>query len=235
MMPNREKSNSCKGDVVRLQRLTLTLAVSASLLLLVFALTGCSSSGGSGLPSQSSASASSASPASFGLVTNKQYGFSFRCPYGWLTAAANAKPGKTSGPLMVASWADPQGKQVDGHYLDALQVSVSELNKPVTPVDVEKHAADFKIICSEMIVQQLGRRPHIAISDPFKPVMINGTVGFRITYSYLVYATPTGAMSYLLLKGHYAYWITGQASADTWSKAWRDLAPVMASFTVKPI
>jgi hypothetical protein len=85
-----------------------------------------------------------------------------------------------------------------------------------------------------MIVRQLGSQPHIAISDPFRPITVNGTLGFQITYSYLVDGTPTGAMSYLLPRGRFAYWITGQASADTWSMAWRDLAPAMASFTVKP-
>ena len=221
---------------MRFQRLALKLAVSASVLVLVSVPAGCSSSGSStGLPSQAPLSSSSTKPDSFGFATNKRYGFSLRYPLGWLSAAFRPLPGgKSGGPLMVTSWADPKGKQVDGHYIDALQVTVFELNKPVTEADVAEHAADFKVICGEMMVEQLGKNPHIAISDPFRPVTVNGTMGFQITYSYLVDGTPTGAMSYLLPKGRYVYWVTGQASANTWSMAWSMLAPAMASFAIKP-
>jgi hypothetical protein len=77
--------------------------------------------------------------------------------------------------------------------------------------------------------------PSLSVTDRFKPVAVNGTKGFQVTYSYGPHDTPTGAMSYLLVKGRYAYWITGQASSDTWSSAWSKLAPAMASLTITAV
>lgn len=220
---------------MRLRQLTLVLTVGAIVLAVVSSLGACSSSGGtSGLPSQVPAAAgdSSAAPATFGLATNKQYGFSVRYPRGWVGAATSAAPGDKSGaPLVSVSWADPKGKQVDGHYVDALQVSVYALTKPVKPADVARHAGDFKVIV-DGLTKGL---PRFAVTDHFKPITLNGTKGFQITYTYALHNTPTGAMSYLLPKGDYAYWVTGQASADTWSAAWSKLTPTMASFTIAPV
>ena len=108
---------------------------------------------------------------------------------------------------------DPHGKLVQGHYVDALQVSVYALSKAVQPADLVTHSGDFKAIV-DGLTKGL---PMFAVSDPFRPITVNGTKGFQITYTYGIHSTPAGAMSYLLLKGRYAYWITGQATADTWS------------------
>lgn len=221
---------------MRVRHLALIAAVSAALLAVVLGLSACASSGGaSGLPSQVPAVAgySSAAPASsFGLATNKRYGFSLRYPLGWVSATTSAAPGNPSGgALFSASWADPHGKLVQGHYVDALQVSVYALSKAVQPADLVTHSGDFKAIV-DGLTKGL---PMFAVSDPFRPITVNGTKGFQITYTYGIHSTPAGAMSYLLLKGRYAYWITGQATADTWSAAWAKLTPAMASFTIKAV
>jgi hypothetical protein len=187
-----------------------------------------SSSGSSGLPSPEQ----SATAAAFGLATSKHYGFSIRYPLGWVNASTSAAPGDTSGaPLVSVSWTDPKGKVVAGHYVDALQVSVYAMTKAAKPADLVKHARDFKGIAYGLIKGL----PTLAVTDPFKPITVNGTKGFQITYTYSIDSTPTGAMSYLLPKGRYAYWITGQASADTWTASWSKLTPAMATLTITPV
>lgn len=224
---------------MRVRHLALIFTIGLTLFVLAGSAAACSSSGSTGLPTQSptGAGSKSAAPASsFGLATNKLCRFSVRYPLGWISAATSAAAGKAgAGPLATDSWADPQGKQVDNHYVDALQVTVYEMNEAVKPSDLVRHAEDFKSIAREMIKNQCGNGARVSVTGDFKPITLNGTKGFQITYTYLVHNTPAGAMSYLLLKGRYAYWITGQASADTWSTAWSKLAPAMASFTIKPV
>jgi len=102
------------------------------------------------------------------------------------------------------------------------------MSKPVQPGDLTRHKRDFKAIVAGLIKGL----PGFAVSDPFKPITVNGTRGFQITYAYTVQGTRLGAMSYLLPKGAYAYWVTGQSSEATWSTSWSKLAPAMASFTI---
>jgi len=228
--PDRE------GDIVRVRHLALVLAAGATVLAVVSGLGACSSSGGaSGLPSQSPAANGTPSPAppsAFGQATNKQYGISIRYPLGWVSAARTAPAGDTSGaPLLSVSWADSKGKVVNGGFVDVLHVSVYALTKPVKPNDVVRYAASFKGIAAGLIKGL----PGLKLTEPFKPLTLNGTKGIQITYTYMIHNTPTGAMSYLLPKGRYAYWVSGQSSADTWAASWSKLAPAMASFTIKPV
>ena len=193
---------------------------------------GCSSNASSPVPDQvPSANASpSAAPASaFGQATSKKYGLTLRYPLGWVSATHEIKAGDKAGTALLSlTWADPKGKVIGGRLVDTLQVSVYAMSKPVRPADLTRHKRDFKAIVDGMI----RGLPDIAVSDPFKPIALNGTKGFQITYAYSVHGTHVGAMSYLLPRGAYAYWITGQSSAATWSAAWSKLAPAMASFTV---
>jgi hypothetical protein len=225
-----------EGDTVRVRRLALIVTASATVLAIVSGLGACTSSGGStGLPTQSptaTGSPSAAPASSFGLATNKQYGFSVRYPLGWVSAARTAAPGNASGaPLLSVSWADTKGKVVDGGFVDTLQVAVYGMSKPVKAADLVRYSGDFKAIVDGLIKNL----PKLTVTDRFRPITVNGTKGFQITYAYDIGGTPTGAMSYLLPKGSYAYWITGQSSADTWSASWSKLAPAMASFTITSV
>ena len=220
---------------MRVRHLALILTVSATVAA-VSGLGACSSSGnGTGLPSQSPVATGSPSPApasAFGLATNKQYGVSIRYPLGWVSVVKKAPAGDTSGaPLLSVSWADTKGKVVNGGFVDTLQVSVYAMTKAVKPADLVRSAASFKAIAGGLIKGL----PNLAPTGPIKPLTLNGAKGFQVTYTYTIHDTPTGAMSYLLPKGKYAYWITGQSSADTWSAAWSKLAPAMASFTITPV
>jgi hypothetical protein len=222
-----------EGDNVRVRHLALTMTVSAALLALAAGLGACASSGSATLPDQVPPAARSMSPAppsAFGVGTNKQYRFSIDYPLGWLSASTKAA---ASGDALTSTlWADPKGKVVGGHAFDTLQVAVYAMAKPVKAADLKSHAGDFDLIVHSLIKGL----PKLRITDAFRPITVNGTKGFQITYTYDAQNTEAGAMSYLLLpKGRYAYWITGQASADTWAQSWSKLTPAMASFTILPV
>jgi hypothetical protein len=222
-----------EGDIVRVRNLALIVTVSAVVVALAAGASACASSGSSTLPDQVPPAAKSMSPApasAFGLDANKHYGYSVRYPLGWLSASTKAT---ASGDALVSTlWADPKGKVVSGHALDTLQVAVYAMTKPVKATDLVSHAGDFKGIVNSLIKDL----PKLKVTDPFKPITVNGTKGFQVTYTYDAQNVEAGAMSYLLLpKGSYAYWITGQASADTWSASWSKLTPAMSSFTITPL
>ncbi|HUK76790.1 MAG TPA: hypothetical protein VL117_04225 [Thermoleophilia bacterium] len=193
---------------------------------------GCSSNAASTLPDQVPSASGSPSPApasAFGQATSKKYGLTLRYPLGWVSAAREIKAGDKAGSALISlTWADPKGKVVGGGFVDTLHVSVYAMSKPVKPGDVTRHKSDFEAIAYSMIKAL----PSLAMSGPFKPITVNGTGGLQITYAYRVQGARVGAMSYLLPKGKYAYWVSGQSSADTWSAAWSKLAPAMASFTI---
>lgn len=211
---------------MRVRPLAVVVAITAVMFVSATGLSACSSSGSTGLPGQTSASPSPGSASSFALYKDARYGFSVLCPKGW--AGGVSKGGSA---LACVSWANPHGKQVDGQYVDALQVSVYKMSKAAKPKDLVKDPGDFKAMVDSLIKGL----PKLAVTDPFKPVAVNGTKGFQVTYAYDLHNTPTGAMSYLLVKGRYVYWITGQASSATWSQAWKTLAPAMASLTIKAV
>lgn len=211
----------------------LPLAVLLATILAASTLLGaCSSNANSTVPDQvpSASGSPSAAPASdFGQATSKKYGLSIHYPLGWVSAAHEAKAGdKPGSALLSVSWANPKGKVVGGGFVDTLHVSVYAMSKPVKPGDVKRYQRDFKAIVYGMIKGL----PHLKLSDPVKPITVNGTGGFQITYAYTVQGTRVGAMSYLLPKGSYAYWATGQSSAATWSATWSKLTPAMASLTI---
>ena len=209
---------------MRVRHLALIMTISAALLALAAGLGACASSGSATLPDQVPPAARSMSPApasAFGLDTNKQYRFSVDYPLGWLSASTKAA---ASGDALTSTlWADPKGKVVGGHAFDTLQVAVYAMSKPVKAADLVSHAGDFKVIVDGLIKDL----PKLKITDAFKPVTVNGTKGFQVTYTYDAQNTEAGAMSYLLLpKGRYAYWLTGQASADTWAQSWSNTSRV---------
>ena len=204
----------------------------ATTLAAVTLLGACSSTASSTPPEQvpaASGSPSTAPVSAFGQATSKKFGLSIRYPLGWVSAAHAAKAGDAPGSaLLSVSWADSKGKVVGGGFVDTLHVSVYAMSKPVKPADVTRYPGDFKAIAYGMIKGL----PHVKVSDPFKPITVNGTKGFQITYAYMVQGTRVGAMSYLLPKGSYAYWVTGQSSAATWTATWSKLTPAMASLTI---
>ena len=207
----------------------------AALLVTVSLLGACSSNATSTLPEQvpsATGSPSGAPVSAFGLTTSAKYQFSIRYPLRWVSAVQAAKSGdKVVTTLLSLSWADPKGKVVGGGFVDTLHVSVYAMSKKVGPHDVATHRAAFVAIAAGMLKDL----PHLRITEPIRPLTLNGTPGLQVTYTYTVQGARVGAMSYLLPKGRYGYWVSGQSSATTWSSAWSKLAPAMASFTIGPV
>jgi hypothetical protein len=214
---------------VRTRHLILALLAGAALIVPLGALSACSSS-----ETSPSGSPSAAPVSAFGLASSAKYGFTIRYPLRWLSAVHAAKPGdKVVTTLLSMSWANPEGATVGGGlgYIDSLQVSVYAMSKRVGARDVTTHRPAFVAITASL----LKGLPGLKITDPITPLTLNGTPGLQVTYTYTAEGTRVGAMSYLLPKGAYGYWVTGQSSKATWSSAWSKLAPAMASFTIRQV
>jgi hypothetical protein len=221
---------------VRTRRLILALLAGATLVAPLGALSACSSSGASTVPDQvpsPSGSPSAAPLSAFGRATSAKYQLSVLYPLHWVSAVRAAKAGdKVVTTLLSMTWADPKGAIVGGgSFVDTLHVAVYEMSRKVGPNDLKVHRAAFVAIAASM----LKGLPGLRITDPIAPITLNGTPGLQVTYTYTVQGTHVGAMSYLLPKGSYAYWVTGQSSESTWTSAWSKLAPAMASFTIGPV
>ncbi len=213
---------------MRTRHLILTLLAGAALIVPLAALSACSSS------APSAAGSPTAAPVSaFALVTNAKYQFSIRYPLRWVSAVHAAKANdKVVTSLLSMNWADPKGATAGGlGYIDGLQVSVYAMSKRVGAHDLTVHRAAFVGIVAGL----LKLLPDVKITDPIKPITLNGTPGLQVTYTYSNQGAQVGAMSYLLAKGAYGYWVTGQSSKATWSSAWSKLGPAMASFTIGPV
>ena len=220
---------------MRTRHLILALLAGAALVVPLGALSACSSSSASTVPDQvpSATGSPSAAPVSaFGLATSAKYRLSIRYPLRWVSAVQAAKAGdKVVTALLSMTWADPKGAVVGSGFVDTLHVSVYQMSKKVGPRDVITHHSAFVAIVASM----LKGYPGLRITEPISPITLNGTPGLQVTYTYTVQGTHVGAMSYLLPKGTYGYWVTGQSSESTWSSTWSKLAPAMASFTIGPV
>ena len=221
---------------MRTRHLILVLLAGAAVIVPLGALSACSSSAASTVPGQVGASGSpSPAPLSaFGLATSAKYQFTMRYPLRWISALKAAKAGdKVVTTQLSWSWADPKGATVGGGlgYVDTLHLSVYQMSKRVGPHDMTRNRAAFAAIVTSL----LKGLPDLKITDPIKPLTLNGTAGLQVTYTFTAQGTRVGAMSYLLAKGGYGYWVTGQSSEKTWSSAWSKLAPAMASFTIGPV
>jgi hypothetical protein len=216
-----------EGAIVR-TRWFVTALLACTALVMAIGLSACSS--GALVPNATGSSPTAAPASAFSAAAYKRYGISLLYPRGWVSAASGAKSGGARGPLLELMWGNPKGKVSDGHLIDALSVTVFALNRPVQPEAVTRQVGSFKIIAYDLVKAL----PELYVTDPPKLVTINGTRGIELTYTFGLNGTATGAMSYLLPKGHYAYWVTGQSSAATWLTSWSKLGPAMASFTIRP-
>lgn len=215
---------------MRPRHLILALIAGAALVVALGLLSACSSA----TPPSATGSPTAAPASAFGVAASAQYRFAIRYPLRWISAVHTAKAtDKVVTTLQTMSWADPRGATVGGGlgYVDVLQVSVYQMSKPVGARDVVAHRAAFVAIVAAL----LKKLPDARITAPISPITLNGTQGLQVTYRYTTEGVKVGAMSYLLPKGHYGYWVTGQSSESTWASAWSKLAPAMASFTIKPI
>jgi hypothetical protein len=162
------------------------------------------------------------------IVTNRDYGFRVAYPAGWVSSSwkrpTSSSP--TTPLLYMTAFADPNGAQSKGTYVDAEQVAVYALSKPLTPSQLTRAIAN-RIIGGVMLADL----PKATSYDTeLKPTDVHGVPGWHISYEYEVNGQTVTAVSVLLARGARAYWVTQQASTYTWRTVSPTLLTCLAQF-----
>lgn len=186
-------------------------------MILMYVGSGCGSSGH--LPAQASPSATAAT-LKIRKVHDVDYGFRMAYPAGWVgTRYANPSPSAQDGTLLyVVAYADPEGAQADGSYLDSMQVAVYALDRPMAPDDLTLESAStliYRVILKDMT--SMSPRSNVEL------VKVGGVPAWQVGYEYEVGGEVVSARSALVVKGKRAYWLTAQAGTYTW----RTVAPTL--------
>jgi hypothetical protein len=189
---------------------------------------GAASCGGSPSPSASATVSHGPSPVMVRTYADDEFGFTIRYPDGWIKAESRAPAGSVTPLRMSVVFADPDGAMVDGSLVDGVGVTVYKLDRSTTAAQVRKHPDAFKVVSDEIMAQL----DDVTVTTALSPVEVNGAPGFSVVYRHSLNGQQVGAVSYLIPRGRYAYWVTGQATPATWDSAGEELGPSMDSFTL---
>ena len=207
-----------------MRRTQFVLLVVAALLVGLVA--GC----GAGTPA-SSPSSSASGVARFIVYQNPEYLFSIAYPAGWtksIEASASTSP-KTGDQLLTATFLDPKGAvAASGKPVDGDTVEVFQLDKAVKPGN--RYASTAMRIMGGSLLPRLER---VQLAGKPAQVTVHGDLGWRVAYRYSLHGHAMQALSVLVLKHRYAYWVTGQATAETWSGSWPRLRISLGTFRVR--
>jgi hypothetical protein len=197
----------------------IILACAASLASLLLLACGCGTQGE--LPA-ATRSVAAVGRLDVQVVTDKQHGFRIAYPKGWVHSVWDGpSSGEGKGPLeYLLAYADPEGAQSGGAYVDAEQVAIYRLDKPVAPHELRKATAER--IIGGMLLRDL---PDLATRSKLKQVDVHGTPGWHVAYEYTVNGETVMASSILFAKGRRAYWVSLQASPYDW----RTVNPILGS------
>ncbi len=130
-------------------------------------------------------------------------------------------------------FADKQGTVISDRYVDAIQVSVYELAREVTPTEVPKLKAEVQGVVDQLLAQATSSASSAVVVQPLQKVTVNGVPGFSFTYTYAEGGTALTAVTYFLFKGKYEYEITAQTTSDKWEALKGKLEGAVQSFTAK--
>jgi hypothetical protein len=164
-----------------------------------------------------------------GHVTNTEYAFRMAYPVSWLRSTWQKEPGSPSASTLqfLLSYADPGGAQVKGSYVDGEQVAVHLLSRSVLPGEVSREGA-LRIVRGVMLKDL----PGFGFRREMDKVDVHGDTGWLVDYSYRIGTMTIWARSILVLKGKYAYWVTGQSSSTTWNSVYPPLETALSYFRV---
>jgi hypothetical protein len=123
---------------------------------------------------------------------------------------------------------DGDGAQVDGKYVEGVQVSVYQLDTKVKPGQVKKLKKAFSGLVDEMVATTGGD-----VTQPLAPMELNGTPGFNFGYTYRDGDVDLKAATFFLVKGDKEYTVTGQASQSRWEELAPALESAIMSFTLR--
>jgi hypothetical protein len=167
----------------------------------------------------------------FGVYKNAEYLFSIAYPAAWtktIKASASASPA-TGDLLLTAAFVDlkgglaKSGKPVDGDIVEVFQ-----LDKAVRPGT--RYTNTAMRITGGSLLPRLNR---VQLAGKPKEVTVHGDPGWSVAYRYSLQGHTMQALSVLVLKHRYAYWLTGQATAETWSGVWPRLRISLGTFRVR--
>ena len=194
--------------------------------LLVALAAGCGAGAPAGNPSSSASDV-----AQFSVYKNPEYLFSIAYPTGWtkaIEALASTSP-NTGDRLLTATFVDPEGAvATSGRPVDGATVEVFQLDKAVEPG--KRYASTAMRIMGGALLPRLKR---VQLAGKPKQVTVHGDPGWSVAYRYSLQGHTMQALSVLVLKHRYAYWVTGHATAETWSALWPRLRTSLGTFRVR--
>jgi len=179
----------------------------------------------------SNPSSSASGAAQFSAYRNAEYLLSIAYPAGWtktIATAASTAP-KTGDRLLAATFLDPKGAVAkSGMPVDGVMVEVFQLDRVVTPGKRYTSTA-MRIMGGSL----LPRLKLVQLADRPKDVTVHGDPGWSVAYRYSLQGHTMQALSVLVFKHRYAYWLTGHATAETWSGLWPQLRISLGTFRVR--
>jgi hypothetical protein len=200
------------GDRVR------DVIVSAVVLALLSVLAAC----GSGPSLQAGPSASGVKAAAF---ANTELGFTLDYPASFVKVEPSASPGADSGLLYQVYFADPSGAKSGGSALDGLGVTVRSMSRTAKPGDLKTYRGDFE----NMALLLTGKPDGLKIVEPFRLTTLGGQPALKGIFTSKVNGADVATVAYLVPHGDRVYWVTGQASRQTWSTTGRELGAALAT------
>jgi hypothetical protein len=169
----------------------------------------------------------SASPSTFStaMVGSREFGFSLRYPAEFVKVEPAVSASTQPGLLYQVYMADPDGAMSGEVTLDVLGLAVYRMNKAAGPGDVSRHKREFRAVAANLVEHPEGLR----IMEPFGVTELAGHEALKGIYSYRVGDANVAVVAYLIPVGERAYWVTGQASRQTWESTGRILGSAIAT------
>jgi hypothetical protein len=182
---------------------------------------------GSGTSLSSSPSPSGTKAATF---ESSEWGFTLDYPAQFVKIEPTASPAGGSGLLYQVYFADPTGaKSSGGSALDGLSVSVHSMSRTARPGDLKKFRGDFENMARELA----GKLNTFKIVQPFEIAALGGRPALKGTYTHKIDGSEVATVAYLVPKDDRVYWVTAQASRQTWPAASRELGASVATLRFK--
>ena len=197
--------------------LTVIAALGAAILV-----TGC----GSGEPLSASPSASGLRVAAF---DNPKWGFSLEYPAKYVRIEPSPGANQGSGLLYQVYFADPTGGKSGSSALDTLGITIRSMSRTAKPGDLKKFRSDFE----NMALQLVGKPEGLKIVQPFRLATLGGKPALKGAFTYKVGGKDVAAVAYLVPQADRIYWVTAQASRQTWATASKELGAALATLKLK--
>jgi hypothetical protein len=157
---------------------------------------------------------------------NQDFGFSIQFPDGFTKVELPRNVKDPAAPLLDVLFVDPEGTQIGGKAVDALEVAVYKLNAAPTHTDFTKNKKDFEA----MLVTLIGEVPGLAIAESPAWTTVDGRPAVTETYTYSISGEQVAASAELVFKGARAYLVRAQAGRAAWQTTGRKLVSCMATF-----